>query len=76
MPQGTPLEVTAKALARIEQKASEVCAEYDQNRPSDGTLLQHMLATAGSQPFAGEQARNGGNRDGVSWRMIGFEVTG
>ena len=63
MPQGTPLEVTAKALARIEQKASEVCAEYDQNRPSDGTLLQHMLATAGSQPFAGEQARNGGNRD-------------
>lgn len=63
MPQGTPLETSAKAIAAIERQAREVCAEYDQARPSDGKLLQHMLATVGSQPYAREQARNGGNRD-------------
>jgi multidrug efflux pump subunit AcrB len=63
MPQGTPLETSAKAIAAIERQAREVCAEYDQARPSDDKLLQHMLATVGSQPYAREQARNGGNRD-------------
>ncbi|MGK0202708.1 MAG: multidrug efflux pump subunit AcrB, partial [Planctomycetota bacterium] len=63
MPQGTPLTTSAKAIADIEQIAREVCAEYDKSRPSDGNLLQHMLATVGSQPYAREQARNGGNRD-------------
>ncbi|MGK0154453.1 MAG: multidrug efflux pump subunit AcrB [Neolewinella sp.] len=63
MPQGTPLATSAKAIADIERQAREVCAEYDVSTPSDGKLLQHMLATVGSQPFAREQARNGGNRD-------------
>lgn len=63
MPQGTPLETTAKVLATLEEQAHLVCKEYDDERPSDGQVLQHMLATVGSQPFAREQARNGGNRD-------------
>jgi len=63
MPQGTPVETTARSLARIEATAREVCAEYDRTRRGDGDLLQHMLTTVGSQPYAREQARNGGNRD-------------
>ena len=63
MPQGTPVATTADALAKIEQQAHKVCSDYDVSNPSDGKLLQHMLATVGSQPYTREQARNGGNRD-------------
>ena len=47
----------------IEAEARAVCSDYDKSLPSDRKLLQHMLATVGSQPYAREQARNGGNRD-------------
>lgn len=63
MPQGTPVAKTADALAKIEQQAHKVCNDYDVSNPSNGKLLQHMLATVGSQPYTREQARNGGNRD-------------
>ncbi len=63
MPQGTPIETTAGILARIEGAAREVCAEFDAERGGDESVLEHMLATAGAQPYATEQARNGGNRD-------------
>ncbi|MBX3463245.1 MAG: efflux RND transporter permease subunit [Planctomycetes bacterium] len=63
LPQGTPLEVTAAALARIEAAAQTVCAEVDAERPAEAPVLQHMLATVGAQPYAVEQARNGGQRD-------------
>jgi multidrug efflux pump subunit AcrB len=63
LPQGTPLQTTADHLARIEQAAREVCAEFDRDRPPGAPVLEHMLATVGAQPFAVEQARNGGQRD-------------
>ncbi|MBZ0152591.1 MAG: efflux RND transporter permease subunit [Planctomycetes bacterium] len=63
MPQGTPVAVTARELARIEQAARDICAEFDREQPGQPPLLQHMLATVGSQPYAVEQARNGGQRD-------------
>jgi multidrug efflux pump subunit AcrB len=63
MPQGTPLAVTATHLARIEQAAREVCGEFDRQRPPGDPVLEHMLATVGAQPYAVEQARNGGQRD-------------
>ena len=63
MPQGTPVDTTANVLAKIEATAREVCDEYDRNQPSEGDILQHMLATVGSQPYAREQARNGGDRN-------------
>jgi multidrug efflux pump subunit AcrB len=63
LPQGTPVEVTAAALARIETAARDVCAEVDGERPAEAPVLQHMLATVGAQPYAVEQARNGGQRD-------------
>lgn len=63
MPQGTPVQATAAALARIEQAARDVAAEVDREHPGAEPVLRHMLATIGSQPYAVEQARNGGQRD-------------
>jgi multidrug efflux pump subunit AcrB len=63
MPQGTPIEKTTQVLAHIERTARELCDEFDREQPSDGRLLDHMLATVGSQPYSQEQAQNGGNRD-------------
>ena len=63
MPQGTPLPVTAGHLARIETAARTACAEFDRQRPGQTPMLEHMLATVGAQPYAVEQARNGGQRD-------------
>ncbi|MCK5942668.1 MAG: efflux RND transporter permease subunit [Planctomycetes bacterium] len=63
MPQGTPIERTTAALADIERTARALCDEFDREQPSDGPLLDHMLATVGSQPYSQEQAQNGGNRD-------------
>ena len=63
MPQGTPAAVTAGHLRRIEEAARTVCAEFDRDRPDQPSVLQHMLASIGAQPYAVEQARNGGQRD-------------
>jgi len=63
MPQGTPATTTATCLSRIERAARDACAEFDAAGPGGEPLLQHMLATVGAQPWAVEQARNGGQRD-------------
>ncbi|MFN9706089.1 MAG: efflux RND transporter permease subunit [Planctomycetota bacterium] len=64
LPQGTPLAVTAAQLARIAQAVRDVCAEQDAGRPPGSEpVLEHMLASIGTQPYAVEQARNGGARD-------------
>ena len=63
MPQGTPVAVTAGHLARIEAAAREIGRELDAGRGDSEPLLQHMLATVGSQPWSVDQARNGGQRD-------------
>ena len=63
MPQGTPVAVTAGHLRRIEEAARTVCAEFDRERAGQPSVLQHMLASIGAQPYAVEQARNGGQRD-------------
>jgi len=63
MPQGTPVEVTTRTLAGIERAARAVCSEFDDREPGDEPVLKHMLTSVGSQPYALQQARNGGNRD-------------
>ncbi|MBL8750412.1 MAG: efflux RND transporter permease subunit [Planctomycetes bacterium] len=63
MPQGTPAATTAGVLARIETAARDVCSEVDRETGGGPSVLEHMLASVGSQPFAVEQARNGGQRD-------------
>jgi multidrug efflux pump subunit AcrB len=67
MPQGTPVEVTSNLIGRIERSAQELRAEIDRelghaDRTQD-SIVQHMMATVGSQPWTVEQARNGGQRD-------------
>ncbi len=66
MPQGTPIGKTTAALARIERAAVELCEELDAEQPSEGPLLDHMLATVGAQPYSQEQAQNAGDRGGAS----------
>jgi len=57
MPQGTPAEVTARALARIEDAALEVQREVE----GDGSpVVRHMLASIGEQPFRTAQSRGAG----------------
>ncbi len=66
MPQGTPVEVTSRWLQRIESTARAVVAEFDGHTTDEGAgqpMLLHMMATVGAQPYAVEQARNGGQRD-------------
>ncbi|MBL8725559.1 MAG: efflux RND transporter permease subunit [Planctomycetes bacterium] len=63
MPQGSPAGLTGTHLQRIERLAREVCAEFDRERTDGRSVFLHMLATVGSQPYAVEQARNGGQRD-------------
>lgn len=64
MPQGTPLSVTAATLQRIEAAAREVQRQADQEGRFEGdSVVVHMMATLGAQPFTTEQQRNAGQRD-------------
>ena len=64
MPQGTPVQTTGALIKRIENAAQQVRQEVDQELGLAGkSIVQHMLATVGNQPYSAEQARNGGQRD-------------
>ncbi|GAB4159171.1 MAG: efflux RND transporter permease subunit [Planctomycetota bacterium] len=63
MPQGTPVETTSALIRRIERAAEDARDEFDALHPGRPSVVQHMLATVGSRPYATEQARNGGQRD-------------
>ncbi len=66
MPQGTPAEVTAQVLSRIERSAEAVRAEMESPTP-DGEkrrVFQHVLTSAGEQPMRVMQNQHGG--DGAS----------
>ena len=56
-------------LRRVE--LGEVVTEW----PVDAAAFFRAAAEHAAEGFYGDPG-NGGNRDGVSWRMIGFEVTG
>ena len=59
--QGTPAAVTRAHLARLELAAREVCAEVDAETGGDEPVLEHMMATIGSQPYAKVMAHNEGD---------------
>jgi multidrug efflux pump subunit AcrB len=70
MPQGTPLEETERAVRRIEAAVADLRARLDPQfaRPGE-SLVEHVLASVGAQPFKDRQsnrpqsagrARNGG----------------
>lgn len=56
-------------LRRVE--AGDVAADW----PVDPTAFFRTAVEHAAEGFYGDPG-NGGNRDEVSWRMIGFEVTG
>jgi len=61
MPEGTPKEVTAGVLARLERAAEELRREVDAQNPTEGgTNFRHVLASLGDQPFRMAVSKNGG----------------
>ncbi|MDH3284582.1 MAG: efflux RND transporter permease subunit, partial [Acidobacteriota bacterium] len=58
MPQGTPVEVTERAMARIERSATELADELEEE--GYGRVFSHVLASVGDQPMARAQQRNSG----------------
>ena len=59
MPQGTPEDITAATVRRLEEAAQEIHRELEEEG-YDG-VVRHMLATIGDQPFRTNQNRGGGN---------------
>ena len=66
MPQGTPADVTARVLRRIERSAETVRSELESPTSEGGErrVFQHILTSVGEQPMRVMQSRHGG--DGAS----------
>ena len=58
MPQGTPVEATARAVRRLEESAQQLQKEIEGDQT--GTIFRHMRASVGEQPFRLSQGQNGG----------------
>ncbi len=58
MPQGTPADVTAAAVARLEESAQEVRRRIRAER-EERDVFRHVWASIGEQPFRTGQANNG-----------------
>ncbi|MEL6822942.1 MAG: efflux RND transporter permease subunit, partial [Calditrichota bacterium] len=56
MPQGTPVEETAKVVAVLENAASQLQQEFE---GTSGAVVEHMLSTIGDQPFITNSAGPG-----------------
>ena len=71
MPRGTPVEVTEKAVRRIEQAAYQLQRETESK--DSGALLHHILASVGEQPYRIEQSQAWpvGSRDPFSSAHLG-----
>ncbi len=55
MPQGTPVEVTAEALERLENGARRL--ERELAEAGEGKVFRHVLTSTGDQPFRVAQSR-------------------
>ncbi len=62
MAPGTPVEVTDRAVAQLEESAKRVKAQLDREYEVDGgSVVKHFLRSVGEQPSTG--GRNPGNAD-------------
>ena len=63
MPQGTPAEVTGRAMKRVERAASLLREELDSSSQGVGSasVFRHVLASVGEQPTRVLQNRQSGN---------------
>ncbi len=58
---GTPVEVTEKAVRRLEQSAEQLRAEIAAGGLDDTNVIRHALSSVGQQPFRMEAEMAGGN---------------
>lgn len=67
LPQGTPAEVTAKAIRQLEASAEEVRTELDSaDSANEGSsVYHHMLSSIGEQPYRNQQERSSSGALGV-----------
>ncbi len=63
MPQGTPVEVTKRALRRMEQAAREV---QDELSDEPNGAFRHVLTSIGQHPYELEMAQNRGQTSSVA----------
>jgi multidrug efflux pump subunit AcrB len=80
MPQGTPVEVTDRIIARIEESALQLQKELRENAiklypEDDPDVISHIMASIGEQPYAAQQQQNGGGVGGGSSAAHIGEVT-
>ncbi len=62
MPQGTPAEVTAEAVRKLEESALKLGAELDaEHTEMTNSVMRYMLASVGEQPFLTAQRQGVGN---------------
>ena len=70
MPQGTPPEVTERAVRRMEAAALALGEEIEA-REGGAEIFRHVLATVGEQPFRSDQSRGFGDTSNFSGRHLG-----
>jgi len=58
MPQGSPVDVTSEAVARLERSAEQMRAELGAAEGAD--VVRHVYAAIGGHPFRAAQNRNSG----------------
>jgi multidrug efflux pump subunit AcrB len=63
MPQGTPVEVTAASLRRLEETAEAVRREVEGD--ARGSVFRHVLTSVGQQPLRARQEEDRSGRVGV-----------
>jgi multidrug efflux pump subunit AcrB len=60
MPQGTPPDQTARAVARLEETAASLQREIDGDAPPGTGAFRHVLATVGEQPYRSDSSQGPG----------------
>ncbi len=62
MPEGTPAAVTTEAILYLEAVAAQVREEYDGLAEGERSVVRHVLATVGDQPYRAQQSQGPGER--------------
>lgn len=77
LPQGTPAETTAAAVAELEQAAFRVKEELDREYPDlDGSIFIHMLVSVGEQPSLQTGPAVGSAGNGSHLGQVAIELMG
>ena len=69
MPQGTPAEITARAVRRLESSAFQIEDELESQYNQE--VFTHMLAVVGDQPLRSVQRQNTGSNSFISGGHLG-----